>query len=197
MGPYMLTTITLWFPPFEVAFFSLDADCGIMKRDDRKEVVAVKARLIKDKENRIALLLADGSSVVAPSVSVLSSLLFNFKSVEDFGFDRGPENWNGEYPDMLMVPGQNLAYVTDSLQLVVEDVSPFLAVFEQVKTTVPIEDVLTAAEYAKKHNKSVEQVKVFCRNGRIWGAKKIGRDWVIPADAPYPADTRMGIGKLS
>lgn len=197
MGPYILTTISPWLPPFEVAFFPLNADCGIMKRDDSEEVVAVKARLIKNNDNRIVLLLADGSCVVSPAVSVLSSLLFNFKSVEDFGFERGPETWGTEYPDMSMVPGQNLAYITDSLQLVVEDISPFLSVFEQVKSTVPIESVLTAAEYAKKHNKSVEQVKVFCRNGRIWGAKKIGRDWIIPEDAPYPADTRMGIGKFS
>ena len=123
--------------------------------------------------------------------------MFNFKSIDEFGLEKDAKSWQGEYPHLTSVPGVNLAYVTDSLQLVIEDIVPFLGVFEQVKATVPIEDVLTAAEFAEKYNKSVEQVKVFCRNGRIWGAKKIGRDWVIPVDAPYPADTRMSIRKYS
>lgn len=157
----------------------------------------LKARLIKDENNTIVLLLASGVLIKSPSVSELGLILFNFKSLEDFGLEKSSETWKNEYPAITAVPGQNLAYVTDSLQLVVEDITPFLAVFEQVKATVPIESVLTANEYAEKHNKSVEQIKVFCRNGRIWGATKIGRDWVIPEDAPYPADSRLSIGKLS
>lgn len=155
----------------------------------------LKARLIKSSDNEIMLLLADGVFIKSPSVSVLGLMLFNFKSIGDFGLEEGAESWKDEYPALTAVPGQNLAYVTDSLQLVIEDITPFLAVFEQVKTTVPIEEVLTANEYAEKHKKSVEQIKVFCRNGRIWGAQKIGRDWVIPKDAPYPADSRLSIGK--
>ena len=31
----------------------------------------------------------------------------------------------------------------------------------------------------------------WCREGRVAGAIKIGRDWIIPADAP---DSRMAIG---
>ena len=157
----------------------------------------MKARLIKNNNDELVLLLAEGVSIKSPSASELGIMLFNFKSIDEFGLERHAESWKGEYPDLTAVPGHNLAYVTDSLQLVVEDITPFLTVFEQVKATVSIESVLTAAEYAKKHNKSVEQIKVFCRNGRIWGATKIGRDWVIPKDAPYPADSRMSIGKYS
>lgn len=157
----------------------------------------MKARLIKNNEDRVILILSNGALIDTPSLSTLGVMLFHFKNIDDFGLERDAPVWTSEYPDMLAIPGENLAYITDSSQLVIEDVSPFVAVFEQVKATVPIESVITAAEYAEKHNKSVEQVKVFCRNERIWGAKKIGRDWVIPADAPYPTDTRIGIGKYS
>lgn len=157
----------------------------------------MKARLIKTDSDKIVLLLLDGAYIESPSVSVLGVLLFNFKSLDDFGLEKEAKSWTAEYPSLSAIPGQNLAYVTDSLQLVIEDITPFVQVFEQVKATHPIESVLTASEFAEKHNKSVEQIKVFCRNGRIWGAKKIGRDWVIPKDAPYPTDNRMSIGKYS
>lgn len=183
--------------PLEVIHFILIAGCGILDIDDINEVNAMKARLIKNNNDEVVLLLSNGLFIKSPSVSELGILLFNFKSLDEFGLEKRAEAWEKEYPDLAAIPGQNLAYITDSLQLVVEDISPFLAVFEQVKATVPIESVLTASEYAEKHNKSVEQIKVFCRNGRIWGATKIGRDWVIPKDAPYPADSRMSIGKYS
>lgn len=157
----------------------------------------MKARLIKNEDNQLVLLLAGGAYIESPSVSELGILLFNFKSIEDFGLEKAKKSWMGEYPSISSVPGHSLAYITDSSQLVIEDISPFISIFESVKATVPIESVLTASEYAEKHNKSVEQIKVFCRNGRIWGAKKIGRDWIIPEDAPYPTDTRMSIGKYS
>lgn len=157
----------------------------------------MQARLIKNEKDEMVLLLSNGAYIKSPSVSELGLLLFNFKSLEEFGLEKDKDSWKEEYPDLTAVPGQNLAYVPDSLQLVIEDITPFVAVFEQVKATVPIEDVLTAAEYAEKHNKSVEQIKVFCRSGRIWGATKVGRDWVIPKDAPYPTDSRMSIGRYS
>lgn len=157
----------------------------------------MKARLIKLETDKVALLLSDGAYIESPSVSVLGTLLFNFKSINEFGLEKNAATWTNEYPDLTAVPGKNLAYITDSSQLVIEDIYPFVSIFESVKATVPIEDVLTAAEFAEKHNKSVEQIKVFCRNGRIWGAKKIGRDWVIPAEAPYPTDTRLSIGRNS
>lgn len=157
----------------------------------------MKARLIKDPNGELVFLLNEGARINSPSVSVLGILLFNFKCIDDFGLNQAKTVWNQEYPDLNSVPGDNLAYLTDSLQLVIEDITPFLAIYESVKTTVPIEAVLTVAEYAEMHNKSAEQIKVFCRSGRIWGARKVGRDWLIPKDAPYPTDTRMGICKYS
>lgn len=156
----------------------------------------MKARLIKTiKDDKVALLLDNGSYIESPSISVLGIILFNFKSIDEFGLEKDAEFWIKEYPDIMAVPGHTLAYITDSLQLVIEDITPFVAVFESVKATAPIESVLTASEYAALHNKSVEQVKVFCRSGRIWGAKKVGRDWIIKADTPYPTDTRFSVGK--
>jgi hypothetical protein len=57
---------------------------------------------------------------------------------------------------------------------------------------VTVHSYISIRDYAKKHGKSVEQIKVFCQKGRIVGAKKINnRAWVIPADAPYPTDNRL------
>ena len=52
-------------------------------------------------------------------------------------------------------------------------------------------------EYAKEVGKSVEQVKVFLRNGRIPDAKKIGRDWIIARSSVrlYPSDRRISHGE--
>lgn len=103
------------------------------------------------------------------------------------------EKWNLEYPEMSAYPGETVAYVTDAFHLVIVDFSPFTVLFEASNTT--LDDLLTVSEYAQLYNKSVEQVKVFCRHGRIPGAKKIGRDWVIPSDAPYPIDNRVASGR--
>lgn len=50
-------------------------------------------------------------------------------------------------------------------------------------------EVVTAKQYAQLWGKSVEQIKVHCRNGRI-PAYKQKRDWLIPRSAPYPEDRR-------
>lgn len=152
----------------------------------------MKARLIKNLNDKLALLLEDGEYIESPDTSVLGILLFNFKSIDDFGLSKGESSWKGEYPSISSYPGVTLAYITDNMQLVIDDIAPFVTVFDSVKATVPFDEVITAAEYAEKHNKSVEQVKVFCRGGRIFGARKVGRDWLIPQDAPYPADSRFG-----
>ena len=46
---------------------------------------------------------------------------------------------------------------------------------------------LTAQQWGAKHSKTARRVCVLCQQGRISGAQKIGRDWVIPADAPDPS----------
>ena len=44
--------------------------------------------------------------------------------------------------------------------------------------------------FAKKWNISERRVRILCSEGRIEGAKKIGRNWVIPREAKKPNDAR-------
>lgn len=132
-----------------------------------------------------------------PGKAEIGQLLFHFKTINVLDNDvlgrEDSDKWNVEYPEMSAFPGETMAYVTDAFQLVIIDFNPFKILFEENRIT--LDDVLTVPEYAQRYNKSVEQVKVFCRTGRIPGAKKIGRDWVIPYDAPYPSDNRVSAGK--
>lgn len=54
--------------------------------------------------------------------------------------------------------------------------------------------LITVSEYAEKLGLSAGSVRQKCQRGTLPGAVKVGRDWVIPADAPYP-DTRVKSGK--
>ena len=49
-------------------------------------------------------------------------------------------------------------------------------------------------EYAAQIGKAVPTVQQKCQRGTLPGAVKIGRDWLIPADAPYP-DNRVKSGE--
>ncbi len=52
-------------------------------------------------------------------------------------------------------------------------------------------NLITSQEYGKKHNaKSQEQIKQYLQKNRISGATKVGRDWVLLEDTPYPDDHR-------
>ena len=55
-------------------------------------------------------------------------------------------------------------------------------------------DLLPIAEYAALVNRSVSAVRQKCQRGTLPGAVKLGRDWFIPPDAPYP-DERVRSGK--
>lgn len=55
-------------------------------------------------------------------------------------------------------------------------------------------DFVTAEEYAAAHHVTSVAIRKKCRRGTLPGAMKIGRDWVIPADAPY-SDARVTSGK--
>lgn len=54
--------------------------------------------------------------------------------------------------------------------------------------------LISIAEYAKKHNKNPTTVRQKARNGDFNTAQKIGRDWFINADEPYPQDKRITSG---
>jgi hypothetical protein len=49
-------------------------------------------------------------------------------------------------------------------------------------------------EYAAKIGKAPTTIRQKCQRGTLPGAVKIGRDWLIPEDAPYP-DNREKSGK--
>lgn len=152
----------------------------------------MKVRLLNNKN--VLWLLFETGEIFPASKSDLNNMLFNFRNPVNI-FERlenksQGKTWNHEYPDIQSVPGDTLAYITDEHHLVVLNFAPFAPLFDDVNYT--IEDLYTIAEYAEAHNKSVEQVKVFCRAGRIPRAKKIGRDWVIPKSVPYPYDRRVG-----
>ena len=59
-----------------------------------------------------------------------------------------------------------------------------------------MEDMIPIAEYAKKIGKATITVADKCRRGALPGARKIGRDWFVPADAEYP-DYRIKSGKYT
>lgn len=50
---------------------------------------------------------------------------------------------------------------------------------------------LTSAELSEKWNISSRRIGVLCTEGRIKGAVKKGKMWLIPDDAQKPADARM------
>ncbi len=49
---------------------------------------------------------------------------------------------------------------------------------------------LTVNEIAKKWGLADRQVRIMCSQGKIKGAYKSGRAWLIPDDSVYPADGR-------
>lgn len=149
----------------------------------------MKARLIND-ENGLQILHSNG--IIKPADTAdLYNLLVNFKSISVVAKNEngvGLSNWNESCCDMALYPGETLAYVTDELHLAIVEFEPFKRLFYTGNSI--LDDLVTVSEYACLHKKSNEQVKVFCRDGRIPGAKKVGRDWLIPKDAPYPVDRR-------
>ena len=57
-----------------------------------------------------------------------------------------------------------------------------------------INDLIPLAEYAARHNLAPISVRRKCLRGTLPGAVKLGRDWFIPADAPY-IDAKIKTGK--
>lgn len=51
-------------------------------------------------------------------------------------------------------------------------------------------EYLTTVEMSKKWNISSRRIGVLCADGRVEGAVKKGKTWLIPMDAKKPADAR-------
>lgn len=56
------------------------------------------------------------------------------------------------------------------------------------------DNLIPIAEYAARIGRDPATVRQKILRGTLPGAVKIGRDWLIPADAPYP-DNREKSGK--
>ena len=55
-------------------------------------------------------------------------------------------------------------------------------------------DLIPLAEYAARIGKNPVVVRQKCLRGTLAGAVKLGRDWFVPADAPY-GDSRVKSGQ--
>lgn len=140
----------------------------------------MKARLIKDVNGGIKLLFRNGT-ICNGSLPVLANLIQNFNDVEHFEGKDG--NWQNFTEDMAFYPGETVAIVTDDSSLVIYSGDVFSGCFD---VSLRIGTLLSTEEYAAMHNKTQEIIKAYCRQGRIQGAQKVGRAWMIPKDAPYP-----------
>ena len=48
-------------------------------------------------------------------------------------------------------------------------------------------NLISAKDFGRKYGRSEEQAKQYChQKGRVLGAVRVGRDWVIPRDTKYP-----------
>lgn len=58
-----------------------------------------------------------------------------------------------------------------------------------------IDGYMNISEASSKWGVSTRRVQVLCKQGRIAGASKFGREWAIPIDADKPRDNRFVSGK--
>jgi len=52
-------------------------------------------------------------------------------------------------------------------------------------------DWITPQQAAEKWGISDRRVQALCANGRVNGAVRLGRGWLIPKDTPKPSDGRV------
>lgn len=56
-------------------------------------------------------------------------------------------------------------------------------------------DYLTTVEMSAKWGITARRISLLCTEGRIRGAVKKGKTWLIPSDAVKPSDNRIKTGK--
>ena len=56
-------------------------------------------------------------------------------------------------------------------------------------------DFMTITQAAEKWGITVRRVQVLCAENRVDGAFRVGKAWIIPADAKKPADARIKSGR--
>ncbi len=52
-------------------------------------------------------------------------------------------------------------------------------------------EYLTSVEMSEKWNITSRKISILCAEGRVEGAIKKGKTWLIPSDAKKPADARF------
>ena len=154
----------------------------------------MKARLICNEKGEYLLLCSDGT-IAEASIAVLARFLKDSKNIDSVSGD--VDRWNNQVPYMLDYKGETVAYINDEGCIVISDFTPFEKLLEiNVKPGFSADEFLTTAQYAEAVGKSVEQVKIQLRKGRIPNACKLGRDWIIHRDSVknYPSDNRIVSG---
>lgn len=141
----------------------------------------MKARLIYYLDT-IELLLCTGKIKKLTRPEAIEFLL-NFDSE---CYYKGSGSWSYENLKMEDYHGETIAFVNDEGSLVVENSNYFRDVFKNNESI----KLVTAAEYAKLHDKQSAIIRRFCQAGRIDGAIKKGKTWLIPENSPYPSDER-------
>jgi hypothetical protein len=146
-----------------------------------------KAAIISMDSTDGYLILLPDHTIAKADFRKLKAFLSDFRNIDDNPAMKDGDQGTWKEDDPAFNAARIYAYITDYDELVLLDFVPFGILFENSKS-----DYISIRDYARKHGKSVEQIKVFCQKGRIVGAKKINnRAWVIPADAPYPTDNRL------
>lgn len=80
--------------------------------------------------------------------------------------------------------GELLAYVDDDFDLTFVSADFFRRMYATESK------LLSAVEYGKLHGKQSGIIRRMCRDGRMPGAIIKNGTWLIPADAPYPVESK-------
>lgn len=154
----------------------------------------MKARLIKRNNQDCELYLQNGYCYKVDN-HILTLMLRQFQILADLLVDvEAYSNWSDNYSDISVIPGETAAYINDNDELVIRNYQPFDILWHNIK--IDYSEIMVCEEYAAAVGKSPEQVKQFLRQDRIPGARKIGRDWVVPRSSidKYPLDNRVTAG---
>ena len=137
------------------------------------------ARLIENTHGQYMFLYADGTFAKA-NRRTAHSFLYDHKQAA--GFTGRDGQWKSIGMDMAVFEGRTCAYISDEGALVILDFDPIAMLLG-----VPAEpEYISTKEYAAKHDRSPDMIKILCREGRIPGVKKVGNSWLIPENAEYP-----------
>lgn len=141
----------------------------------------MKARLIRN-EGTITLMLCSGT-VILMNEDKVREFFCSYNDSSAYDMTRVIDTY---VQNMIMCPGETLAYVNDENDLVIRNPQFFTGLF-----TIYSGDYITAQEYAERHGKTSAIIKRFCRDNRIPGAIKIGGRWCVPENTKYPQDSRI------